>query len=113
MAPAATRSSHATITRFAFVTLAQGRMVCASHLRQKESHGDGRAVAAARYQRRCQEEVQTPNPSPNESAFGLKRAMIISIRNGATALSLAAEEDHVEIVQLLLKNGANVSETKE
>ena len=34
-------------------------------------------------------------------------------RNGATALSVAAEEDHVEIVQLLLQNGANVSERKE
>ena len=35
------------------------------------------------------------------------------IRNGATALCVAAEEDHVDIVQLLLQNGANVSERKE
>jgi ankyrin repeat protein len=37
----------------------------------------------------------------------------VFVRNGATALHVAAEEDHVEIVQLLLEHGAVVDERKE
>ena len=59
--------------------------------------------------------TSSPRLKPRQSACQLSLSPPFTPfpRNGAAALHIAAEEDHIEMAQLLLEHGANVTDTKE